>query len=58
MVVDEGLDVAKSISNSDAAAILLILQPLFHGSVEAKLVVRNRRLVEDKVMAKLCLQEY
>ena len=57
MLVDEAASVALSISNTDASSVLFVLLPTLHSSTDAAVVRRNKRAVEDKLMAFLaCTQ--
>lgn len=54
MHLDEAIEVAKTISNGDAAAVLFVLLPLAHGSTDKETVMKNKRILEDKVLSLLC----
>lgn len=53
MAVDESLDAAKSICNANPNAMLFILFPQQHTSVEKTAIYKNKRSSEDKVFASL-----
>ncbi|CAK9107673.1 unnamed protein product, partial [Durusdinium trenchii] len=55
--LDEAIEVAKTISNGDAAAVLFVLLPLAHGSTDKETVMKNKRILEDKVLSVLEFQE-
>ena len=55
-MLDEAIDLAKTVLNSNRNSILLVLQPMLGGNSPQQAVMKNRRALEDKLMAKLGLQ--
>lgn len=51
MAVDEAIEFAKAISNGDSDSVLFVMHPVPHASTDSKIVIRNRRLAEDKIMS-------
>ena len=56
-MLDEAIDLAKTVLNSNQNSILLVLQPMVGGNSPQVAVTKNRRTLEDKLMAKLGLQD-
>ena len=52
-LIDDAIDVAKSLCNASALAALLILEPVVHSSVSQLAIVKKRRYLEDKVLSLL-----
>ena len=50
MILDEAIDVAKTVCAGDQSAALFALLPLHHGSSDKTVVLKNRRLLEDKIL--------
>lgn len=55
--MEEAIETAKSICNSDPSAVLLVLHPLEHASTDKVNVTKNRRNLEDTLMGLLGSQE-
>lgn len=53
MAVDEVCDAAKSIAHHNANAVLLVMLPVCHASVDKLTIVKKRREVEDRLMGRL-----
>ena len=53
MLIDEAVEVAKTVSNGDSNAILCALLPLQHASTDKETVMKNKRVLEDKIMGLL-----
>ena len=51
--MDDCIDFAKTYSASNPNAALMVILPVHYGTVEGKTVVKNRRLLEDKLFARL-----
>ena len=49
--MDEALDAAKTISAGNINACLLVLGPQIYSTQTAQATVKNRRLLEDKLLA-------
>ncbi|CAE7894971.1 unnamed protein product, partial [Symbiodinium microadriaticum] len=49
MLVDDALDVARTLMLHSTKTVLWVLGPQYHSSVEKKKVVTNKRLLEDKL---------
>ena len=54
VLVDDALDVAKSISFANPNALIFVLSPQIHPSTDQSSVISHRRSLEDKMMAILC----
>ena len=54
VLVDDALDVAKSISCANPNAVIFVLAPQIHPSTDQSSVIGHRRALEDKMMASLC----
>ena len=52
-IIDDAIDVAKSVCNASALAALLILEPVVHSSVSQLAIVKKRRYLDDKVLSLL-----
>ena len=50
-LVDDAVELAKSISASFAQAVIFALKPQHHGSIESTTVIAHRRILEDKLYA-------
>ena len=55
LLVDDAIDFAKTYSASNPNAALMVLLPVHYGTLESKSVIKNRRLLEDKLFAPLVL---
>ena len=55
-MLDEAIDLAKTVLNSNRNSVLLVLQPMLGGNSPQASVMKNRRALEDKLMARLGLQ--
>ena len=53
LVLDEGIQVARAICNSNANSVLLVLQPMVGAVAAQSAVMKNRRDLEDKLMSHL-----
>lgn len=51
--MDEAVELAKSVSASFSQAVVFVLMPQHHGSIDCTTVVSHRRLMEDRLMASL-----
>ena len=51
--MDESLEVAKQVCNSNPNSALLVLCPVFHGGVSQMAIVKKRRIMEDKLLSSL-----
>ena len=52
-MLDEGIQLARAILNSNPNAILLVMQPMVGAVAAQSAVMKNRRDLEDKLMAQL-----
>lgn len=52
-IIDDSIDVAKSLCNASPLAALLILEPVVHSSVSQLAIVKKRRYLDDKVLSLL-----
>ena len=55
LVLDEALEVAKSVSNGDPNAVLFALLPMQHASTDREIVKKNNRQLDDKIFGNLIL---
>ena len=53
LIIDEGVEVAKTVCNGDAGAALFSMYPVPHGSTDKFTVKNNRRIFDDKVSQQL-----
>lgn len=53
LLIDEAVDVGKTISNGDSSAVLWAHLPLWHASTDKFTVKNNKRMLEDKLMQSL-----
>lgn len=51
--MDEATELAKALSSSFSQGMVFLLLPQHHGSIDAATVVSHRRILEDKIMARL-----
>lgn len=49
MMLDEAISVAQTVSAGDAGAVLFTLLPIPHGSTDKDVVMKHRRVLEDKI---------
>ena len=49
-MLDEAMEVAKAIGNSNHNAIIVALEPIHHSSADKITVTKNQRLLEDRLM--------
>lgn len=52
-LVDEAVDVARSVCNSNAMAALLVLEPVVHSSVSQIAIAKKRHHLADKILGSL-----
>ena len=55
LILDEALEVAKSVSNGDSNAVLFSLLPMLHASTDREIVKKNLRQLDDKIFGNLIL---
>lgn len=48
-MLDEAISVAQTVSAGDAGAVLFTLLPIPHGSTDKDVVMKHRRVLEDKI---------
>lgn len=53
MLIDDAIELARSLSSSFSQAVAFALLPQHHGSIETTTVISHRRLMEDRLMASL-----
>lgn len=58
LLIDEALSVARGILNANPNAILFTLLPMAHSSTESQAVTKNRRALEDRILAFLFLNYF
>jgi len=51
--VDQAVDCSRAILNGNENAALLVLTPVQQSNAERQTVIKKRRVLEDKLMAKL-----
>ena len=51
MLIDEAIDLAQSVSCSDCNAVFVGLYPIAHSGTDKMTITKNRRNMEDKLMA-------
>ena len=51
LLIDDAIDFAKMYSAANPNAALFVLLPVAYGTVESKTVLKNRRVLEDKLYA-------
>lgn len=52
-IVDQAVDCSRAILNGNENAALLVLTPVQQSNAERQTVIKKRRVLEDKLMAKL-----
>lgn len=58
MSVDAAIQLAVSVSSGNGKTMLALLLPQYHSSTSKQSVIKNRRLVEDKILGRLSLSCY
>ena len=53
VLIDDAVDFAKNICNSNSNAILFCLLPQYHTSLDMMALLQHRRLIEDKLSGRL-----
>ena len=51
LLTDDAIDFAKMYSAANPNAALFVILPIVYGTVESKTVLKNRRMLEDKLYA-------
>lgn len=52
-IIDEAIKLASMITAGNDKSILIVLEPQHHGSMDKHTIVKHRRLLEDKIIARL-----
>ena len=50
MLMDEALDVCKGVSSTNPNAFVFLMNPVIHSNNEKGVVIKHRRLIEDKLV--------
>lgn len=53
--LDESVDVARTVSAGDESAVLFTLFPIGHGGTDKLVTMKNKRLLEDRIVKPLGL---
>lgn len=54
--MEDACEAARSITTANPNAALFVLFPLVHSSVEKSATIKNRRLIEDRLLQRLGLR--